>query len=42
MYPNRIWAAPVQSEPDFSFGTTGLAFTSIEEFDQAGDEVTEQ
>jgi hypothetical protein len=23
-----------------SFGTTGLAFTSIEEFDQAGDEET--
>jgi len=42
MYPNRIWAAPASSEPDFSFGTTGLAFTSIEEFDQAGDEVTEQ
>jgi DNA-directed RNA polymerase subunit beta' len=42
MYPNRIWAAPVQDDLDLSFGTTGLAFTSIEEFDQAGDEVTEQ
>jgi hypothetical protein len=42
MYPNRIWAAPVQNdEMDLSsFGTTGLAFTSIEEFDQAGDEET--
>jgi DNA-directed RNA polymerase subunit beta' len=43
MYPNRIWAAPVQNdEVDLSsFGTTGLAFTSIEEFDQAGDSATE-
>jgi DNA-directed RNA polymerase subunit beta' len=43
MYPNRIWAAPSQNdELDLSsFGTTGLAFTSIEEFDQAGDTVTE-